>query len=147
MRHVSRLDGVTNLAKVVKCGLTKQAMLPHAASFQTDDVLDFFSSTVLRKCRATGWLQPLADGLNFTDNPCLLQKASHFFFNGYRLYFWNPAHPLWDIVFYLFHKKKNFTSPWITWSQQQAGEEKSHSTPLWVEDDILWLIRFCFSQV
>lgn len=43
------------------------------------DVLDFFSSTVLRKCRGTGWLQPLADGLNFTDNPCLLQKASHFF--------------------------------------------------------------------
>lgn len=35
MRHVNRLDGVTNLANVVKYGLTKQAMLSHVASFQT----------------------------------------------------------------------------------------------------------------
>lgn len=35
MRHVSRLDDVINLANVVKYGLSKQAMRPRVASFQT----------------------------------------------------------------------------------------------------------------
>lgn len=75
-------------------------------------------------------MQHLADGLNFTDNPCLLQKASHFFFSGYGLYSCNPAHPLWDIIVFfvfLFNKKKNFTPEWL---DRNSKLERKRANPL-----------------